>query len=81
MIDPLMHVLRNAIDHGIEDGATPRRRGKPAVGSIDLSFVREGNNIVVRCQDDGAGLTWTRSAPAPKSAACSPPASRSPSGS
>lgn len=56
--DPLMHVLRNAVDHGIE---LPDRRaalGKEPVGRINLSFLREGDTIVVRCQDDGAGLNY-----------------------
>ncbi|NJN45170.1 MAG: response regulator [Candidatus Competibacteraceae bacterium] len=56
MTDPLMHVLRNAVDHGIETPEERRTRGKNPVGRIELAFVREGNNIVVRCQDDGLGL-------------------------
>ena len=56
MLDPLMHVLRNAIDHGIEAPDIRQSRQKPAVGQIQLSFQREGNSIVVRCQDDGGGL-------------------------
>ena len=56
MVDPLMHMLRNAVDHGIESPAERQRLGKPPVGRIELSFEREGNNILIRCQDDGAGL-------------------------
>ena len=56
MIDPLMHILRNAVDHGIEPPDQRKRLGKPAAGRIELSFLREGNHIVIRCQDDGAGL-------------------------
>ncbi len=56
MVDPLMHILRNAVDHGIELPAQRQRLGKPPVGRIELSFGREGNTIAVRCQDDGAGL-------------------------
>lgn len=56
MIDPLMHVLRNAIDHGIENPAGRAANNKPSTGQIKLSFLREGNSIVVRCQDDGKGL-------------------------
>ena len=56
LVDPLMHVLRNAIDHGIESAEIRRERGKHPVGHIDLSFSREGNYLVVRCQDDGGGL-------------------------
>jgi chemosensory pili system protein ChpA (sensor histidine kinase/response regulator) len=56
MAEPLMHLLRNAVDHGIEQPAVRRRLGKQPVGRIELTFLREGNNIVMRCQDDGAGL-------------------------
>src|SRR5512139_3056684 len=56
LIDPLMHVLRNAVDHGIEDAETRLAHGKEASGRIELSFVREGNAIAVRCRDDGCGL-------------------------
>lgn len=56
LIDPLMHVLRNAVDHGIEDARTRLANGKDATGHIELSFIREGNAVVVRCRDDGRGL-------------------------
>ncbi|WP_373974120.1 response regulator [Chitinibacter sp. SCUT-21] len=56
IIDPLMHVLRNAIDHGIEAPELRAAKGKAEQGQIALSFAREGNSIVVRCKDDGAGL-------------------------
>jgi chemosensory pili system protein ChpA (sensor histidine kinase/response regulator) len=56
LVDPLMHVLRNAVDHGIEDADARRANGKDPTGHIELSFVREGNSIVVRCRDDGHGL-------------------------
>jgi chemosensory pili system protein ChpA (sensor histidine kinase/response regulator) len=56
LIDPLMHVLRNAVDHGIEDAETRLANGKEQSGHIELSFVREGNAIVMRCRDDGRGL-------------------------
>ena len=56
MVDPLMHILRNAVDHGIEPPAQRQRLGKSPVGRIELGFGREGNTIAVRCQDDGAGL-------------------------
>jgi chemosensory pili system protein ChpA (sensor histidine kinase/response regulator) len=58
LIDPLMHILRNAVDHGIEPPAERERIGKPRAGSIHLEFAREGNAIVVRCRDDGAGLDY-----------------------
>ncbi|MEZ5591348.1 MAG: ATP-binding protein [Gammaproteobacteria bacterium] len=56
IIDPLMHILRNAIDHGIEPPEVRKAHNKPGNGHITLSFQREGNSIVVRCQDDGKGL-------------------------
>lgn len=56
MVDPLMHLLRNAVDHGIEPPDQRQRSGKSRSGRIELGFAREGNSIVIRCQDDGAGL-------------------------
>ncbi|MFZ6658492.1 hybrid sensor histidine kinase/response regulator [Undibacterium sp. TJN19] len=58
LTDPLMHILRNAVDHGIENQSVRLAQRKPAVGQIELSFAREGNSIVVRCKDDGAGLDF-----------------------
>lgn len=56
IIDPLMHLLRNAVDHGIESPEVRETLGKPATGTITLSFSTEGNNVAVRCEDDGCGL-------------------------
>jgi len=56
VIDPLMHLLRNAVDHGIEPAEVREACGKPATGTITLSFSTEGNNVAVRCEDDGCGL-------------------------
>ncbi|WP_353571050.1 response regulator [Candidatus Albibeggiatoa sp. nov. BB20] len=58
--DPLMHILRNSIDHGLE---TPEERiaaGKPEEGTVIVHFYREGNNIVVACKDDGKGLNYPK---------------------
>jgi chemosensory pili system protein ChpA (sensor histidine kinase/response regulator) len=58
--DPLMHILRNSIDHGLE---TPEERiaaGKDEEGSVIVHFYREGNNIVVACKDDGKGLNYDK---------------------
>jgi chemosensory pili system protein ChpA (sensor histidine kinase/response regulator) len=60
LVDPLMHLLRNAADHGIEDAQVRAERGKPAVGRIDLVFAREGTSVVVRVSDDGGGLDLPR---------------------
>ncbi|MDZ7621949.1 MAG: response regulator [Candidatus Competibacteraceae bacterium] len=56
IVDPLMHLLRNAVDHGIEPPDHRQRQGKPRTGRIELGFAREGNSIIIRCRDDGAGL-------------------------
>ena len=58
LLDPLMHVLRNAVDHGIESQSERQQAGKNAAGGIRLEFQREGNNIIVRCADDGGGLDF-----------------------
>ncbi|HHB91993.1 MAG TPA: response regulator [Thioploca sp.] len=57
--DPLQHILRNSIDHGLETAEERVMLDKPEIGTIKLSFYREGNNIVVKCQDDGQGLNYT----------------------
>lgn len=54
--DPLLHLVRNAIDHGIEQPALRKLRGKPANGTIALNAYQDGNSIVVDVSDDGAGL-------------------------
>ncbi|MDD5274436.1 MAG: ATP-binding protein, partial [Methylovulum sp.] len=58
MIDPIMHLLRNAVDHGIESGAERLALGKPAQGKITVDFERDGNHILVRVRDDGRGLDF-----------------------
>ncbi len=59
LAEPLMHILRNAVDHGIEAPDDRLAINKSAFGLIELSFAREGNAIVVRCKDDGAGLDYS----------------------
>jgi chemotaxis protein histidine kinase CheA/ActR/RegA family two-component response regulator len=56
LVDPMMHMLRNAVDHGIEAPEQRAAAGKDAEGRIELRFAREGNQVVIRCRDDGAGL-------------------------
>ncbi len=57
--DPLMHVLRNAVDHGLEGSRYEREQlGKPAEGKITLSFMNKGETISVECSDDGHGLDY-----------------------
>ncbi|MFA6583616.1 MAG: Hpt domain-containing protein [Elusimicrobiaceae bacterium] len=54
--DPLTHMVRNAIDHGIEDAETRRKTGKPPTGTISLSAEHKGNNIWIEVRDDGRGI-------------------------
>lgn len=56
LLEPIGHLLRNAIDHGIEPATERERAGKPAVGRISLGFRREGRRLSVLCADDGRGL-------------------------
>ncbi len=60
MGEPLIHLVRNAVDHGIEDSETRRQRGKPDTGTITLRAYQEGSYIVIEIQDDGAGLDVNR---------------------
>jgi two-component system, chemotaxis family, sensor kinase CheA len=54
--DPLVHLVRNAIDHGLESPAQRKAAGKPETGTLKLNAYHEGGNIVVQISDDGAGL-------------------------
>lgn len=54
--DPLMHIIRNALDHGIETPAERTASGKPITGNVTLGAKYEGNSIVISVRDDGRGL-------------------------
>lgn len=54
--DPLVHLLRNSVDHGIESPAERRAAGKPETGTLRLSAGRERSRIVIRVEDDGRGI-------------------------
>jgi chemosensory pili system protein ChpA (sensor histidine kinase/response regulator) len=60
LIDPLMHIVRNAVDHGIEPPTARTAAGKPAAGTLTLAFSRIGSHILIQCSDDGAGLDLQR---------------------
>jgi chemosensory pili system protein ChpA (sensor histidine kinase/response regulator) len=60
LADPLLHLLRNAVDHGIEMPEERLSAGKPADGIINLKFSRQGSGIVVTIKDDGKGLDYQR---------------------
>lgn len=64
LIEPLTHLLRNAVDHGIEPAAERTARGKPLAGTITIRAQREGAMVVVTVADDGAGLARARLAAA-----------------
>lgn len=54
--DPLMHLLRNSADHGLESAQVRAERGKSEVGSIFLDAYQDGNNVVIEVRDDGNGI-------------------------
>ena len=58
--DPLMHMIRNSIDHGLEDPEARVRAGKPPKGTLSLSAYHQSGNIVMVVSDDGAGLDTER---------------------
>lgn len=60
MSDPLIHMIRNAVDHGLEHAADRTAAGKPATGTIRLSAAHQRGGIVIRIQDDGRGLDAQR---------------------
>jgi len=58
--DPLMHLVRNALDHGIELPEVRRACGKPETGQVHLNAFHQGGNIVIEIRDDGAGFNRER---------------------
>ena len=54
--DPLIHLIRNAIDHGIEEIEDRVKRNKPANGTVYLRAYQDGNSVVIEVEDDGAGI-------------------------
>jgi len=58
--DPLMHMMRNAIDHGIEAVADRIAAGKPEVGTIALNAFQKGNHVLIELEDDGGGIDTER---------------------
>ncbi len=56
LADPVMHILRNAVDHGIEDGDTRKQNNKPKTGKIVLSARQEKSQVVIDISDDGKGI-------------------------
>ncbi|MFP4660984.1 MAG: chemotaxis protein CheW [Halanaerobiales bacterium] len=56
LADPLMHILRNAVDHGIEEPDVREKKGKQRSGNILLQAYQKGSEIIIEVEDDGAGL-------------------------
>jgi two-component system chemotaxis sensor kinase CheA len=60
LADPLMHLIRNAVDHAIEPPEQRARAGKPAAGQLQLTAVQKGNHVEIGVEDDGAGIDEDR---------------------
>lgn len=58
--DPLVHLVRNAIDHGIESPELRHRRGKPETGTLRLEAAHSGNNVFISIRDDGGGINTAK---------------------
>ncbi len=58
--DPMVHIIRNAIDHGLDSPEERRKRGKPEKGRISISAYQKGNQIVIEVSDDGRGINVDR---------------------
>jgi len=56
MVAPLLHIVRNSLDHGIEDAEVRRSKGKPDTGTIKVSAFQRGNHVVLEVEDDGKGI-------------------------
>lgn len=56
LADPLMHIIRNSLDHGIEPADVRRAKGKPARGTIKFKAFYSGANVIIQISDDGAGI-------------------------
>ena len=75
--EPLIHLIRNAVDHGIETPADRKRIGKPAAGHLILSAEQQGNRILITLKDDGCGIDLDDAARRGHPAAGRPPRARS----
>ncbi len=60
LVDPLVHLVRNAVYHGIEPAADRVLKGKPAAGTVYLHAAHRGNSVIIEVEDDGAGLDLSK---------------------
>ncbi len=58
--DPLLHLIRNGIDHGVEDPGVREAAGKPAIASLKITAVNRGTQLTIRVSDDGAGINLAK---------------------
>lgn len=58
--DPILHMVRNSMDHGIESPAERRAAGKPEVGTIRIEAQQKGGNVIIELEDDGRGLDYEK---------------------
>ena len=56
MVSPLLHIVRNSLDHGIEDAKERRSKGKSDTGNIKISAYQQGNHVILEVEDDGKGI-------------------------
>jgi two-component system chemotaxis sensor kinase CheA len=56
MVSPLLHIVRNSLDHGIEEAGIRRSLGKPDAGTIKVSAYQQGNHVILEVEDDGKGI-------------------------
>ena len=60
LFDPLLHLVRNAIAHGIESPEVRRQQGKPEIGQIRIDAYHQGNRTTIEVADDGKGINWNK---------------------
>ena len=60
LYEPILHLVRNAYDHGLEDSTTRSAQNKPATGTIAIKAYNQGNRTFIEIEDDGSGLDWQR---------------------
>jgi chemotaxis protein histidine kinase CheA/ActR/RegA family two-component response regulator len=60
LYDPLLHLIRNAYDHGVESPEIRAAQGKPATGQLTIKAYHQGNRTKIEVSDDGQGLNWTK---------------------
>lgn len=58
--DPIMHILRNCVDHGLEGPSDRKNAGKPEIGTILMKIFHQSNNVIIKISDDGRGLDLNR---------------------